>query len=93
MLQLGAAGAAFAAGFSPAQAARRRIDALILMARALPTVAARIEFISRALIGTPYRGYTLIGGPHRPERFVMRDDGFDCVTFCETVLAAARSSG
>ncbi len=32
---------------------------------------------------------TLIGGPRQPEKFVVRDDGFDCVTFCETVLAAA----
>ncbi len=91
VLQLGAAGAALAGGLCSAEAARRRIDALILMARALPMIGQRIDFISRALIGTPYRGYTLIGGPHRPERFVVRDDGFDCVTYCETVLAAARS--
>lgn len=91
ILQLGAAGAALAAGLTPAEAARRRIDVLILIARNLPTITQRIDFISRALIGTRYRGYTLIGGPHRAERFVVRDDGFDCVTFCETVLAAARS--
>ena len=46
----------------------------------------------RALRGTRYRGYTLIGGPRRPEKFVVRDDGFDCVTFCETVLAAASAA-
>ncbi len=91
VLQLGVAGAAFATGFRPAWAARARIDALILTAHALPTIAQRIEFISQALLGTPYRGYTLIGGPRRPERFIVRDDVFDCVTFCETVLAAARS--
>lgn len=91
VLQLGAAGATFAAGLSPAEAARARIDALILMARWLPTIAQRIDFISRAFLGTPYRGHTLIGGPHRRERFVVRDDCFDCVTYCETVLAAARS--
>jgi hypothetical protein len=91
VLQLGAVGAAFAAGLAPAEAARRRIDALILMARDLSTIAERIAFISRALIGMPYRGYTLIGGRHRPERFVVRDDCFDCVTYCETVLAVARS--
>jgi len=91
VLQLGAAGATLAAGLRPAEAARRRIDAVILMARDLPTMAARIDFISRAFIGTRYRGHTLIGGPHRPERFVVRDDCFDCVTYCETVLAAARS--
>ncbi len=91
VLQLGAAGVAFATGFRPAQAARTHIDALVLAAHTLPTVEQRIEYISQALLGTPYRGYTLIGGPRRPERFVVRDDGFDCVTFCETVLAAARA--
>lgn len=91
VLQLGAAGAVLAAGLAPARAARGRIDALILTARGLPTIAQRVEFISRALIGTPYRGDTLIGSPHKAERFVVRDDGFDCITFCETALAAARS--
>ena len=90
-LQFGVVGAALAVGLRPAEAARRRIDALILTARALPTVAERIDFIARAFIGTPYRWHTLIGGPHRRERFVVRDDCFDCVTYCETVLAAARS--
>ena len=51
----------------------------------------KIDFFSGALRGTRYLGYTLIGGPRRPEQFVARDDGFDCVTFCETVLAAARA--
>ncbi len=92
VLQMLAGSAAFAAGLVPAQAARGHIDSLILAARALPTISERIAFISRALIGTPYRGYTLVGGPHRPERFVARDDCFDCVTFCETVLAAARAT-
>ena len=91
VLRLGAAGAALAVGLPSADAAARRVGALILLARDLPTIAERIDFISRALIGTPYRGYTLIGGPHRPERFVVRDDCFDCVTYCETVLAAARA--
>ena len=36
-----------------------------------------------------YQANTLIGGPKHPERFVVRDDAFDCVTFCEVVLAAA----
>ena len=36
-----------------------------------------------------YQANTLIGGPKHPEQFVVRDDAFDCVTFCEVVLAAA----
>ncbi len=40
-------------------------------------------------MGTRYQGYTLIGGAKQPEEMVIRDDAFDCVTFCEVVLAAA----
>ena len=90
ILQFLAGGAAFAAGIGESSAGETRIGRLIDEAKALPTIAQRIDFISGALRGTRYRGYTLIGGPRRPEKFVVRDDGFDCVTFCETVLAAAR---
>ena len=48
-----------------------------------------MDFISRALLGVRYQANTLIGGPQRPEQFVIRADAFDCVTFCEFVLAAA----
>ncbi len=72
-----------------AQPARQRIAALIGEASVLPSVSQRIDVISKALIGTRYRAHTLIGSARRAERFVMRDDVFDCVTFCETVLAAA----
>lgn len=71
------------------QPAGQRIAALIGETAALPAVSQRIDVISKALIGLPYRGHTLIGSARRAERFVMRDDVFDCVTFCETVLAAA----
>jgi hypothetical protein len=83
------AGVATFAGLRPAQAGQARIDRLIEKSSALPTIGRRIDFISHVLIGTRYCGYTLIGGPHRRERFVVRDDCFDCVTYCETVLAAA----
>ncbi len=89
ILQILAGGAALAAGVSPGLAGEARIGILIGEARALPTIAQRIDFISAALRGARYRGYTLIGGPRQSEKFVVRDDGFDCVTFCETVLAAA----
>jgi hypothetical protein len=65
------------------------IERLIQEARALPTVSQRIDFISGKLLGIRYQANTLIGGPNHPERFVVRDDAFDCVTFCEVVLAAA----
>jgi len=87
MLQVLAAGAAL--GFGNAPASELRIARLIEKARAFGTISQRIDFISAALRGTRYQGYTLIGGPKLPEKFVVRDDAFDCVTFCETVLAAA----
>ena len=81
--------AAYAAG--PAHAAESRIPKLIAESQGLPGISAQIDAISRALLGARYRGYTLIGGPKQPETMVTRDDGFDCVTYCETVLAAANA--
>jgi len=65
------------------------IPRLIKQAREHGDVAQRIDFISRSLLGVRYQGHTLIGGPRRKEVFVLRDDAFDCVTYCEAVLAAA----
>jgi hypothetical protein len=81
-----------AAGGSAAFAAPTRtalIARLIGEAKALPRVSERIDFISGKLLGIRYQANTLIGGPKYPEKFVVRDDAFDCVTFCEVVLAAA----
>jgi hypothetical protein len=89
ILRILAGGAALAAGARPSAATEARIARLIDEARGLEPISRRIDFISGALRGTRYQENTLIGGPRRPEQFVMRDDAFDCVTFCETVLAAA----
>jgi hypothetical protein len=69
------------------------IERLMAQARPLPRVSERIDFISGKLIGTRYVANTLIGSPTQPEKFVVRDDAFDCVTFCEVVLAAAIAPG
>ncbi len=82
-------GAALAFNALSARAGEARIDKLIVEARAYTTISRRIDFISAALRGTAYRGYTLIGGPRQPEKFVVRDDVFDCITYLEAVLAAA----
>jgi N-acetylmuramoyl-L-alanine amidase-like len=89
LLRLLAGGAALALDARSARAGEARIDKLIVQAQIYPTVSQRIGYISAALRGSRYRGYTLIGGPHLPEKFVVRDDVFDCVTYLETVLAAA----
>jgi hypothetical protein len=65
------------------------VERLIQESRALPNISQRIDLISSKLVGIRYQANTLIGGPKQPETFVIRDDAFDCVTFCEVVLAAA----
>ncbi|HEY1475542.1 MAG TPA: N-acetylmuramoyl-L-alanine amidase-like domain-containing protein [Pseudolabrys sp.] len=91
MLRWLAGGAVWAASAGPSAAGEARVERLIAETRGLAPISQRMDFISAALRGTRYQSYTLIGGPKRPERFVLRDDAFDCVTFCETVLAAARA--
>jgi hypothetical protein len=91
ILLLLAGGAATSVGIMPVYATEARIARLIDEAHGKSPISQRLDFISGALRGTRYQGYTLIGGPSRPEQFVVRDDAFDCVTFCETVLAAARA--
>src|SRR6187399_1072921 len=90
ILRLIACSPLLAAGSRSAFAAKAAaVERLIEQARALPTVSQRIDFISGKLLGVRYQANTLIGSPKLPERFVVRDDAFDCVTFCEVVLAAA----
>ena len=84
-----AAGSCVAVAAQIAAAKTASIGRLIQEARALADVSQRIDFISHALLGTRYQANTLIGGPRHQERFVIRDDAFDCVTYCEVVLAAA----
>ena len=74
-----------------AQAAERLIAGLIAQSQKYPAISQRIDVISHALLGHRYQADTLIGGARKAEVFVARDDRFDCVTFCETVLAAARA--
>jgi hypothetical protein len=78
-----------AASFQAFGRERPLIGRLISEGRTRPLVSQRISFISRGLLGVPYQANTLIGGPHEREVLVVRDDAFDCVTFCEVVLAAA----
>jgi hypothetical protein len=62
---------------------------LIAETRNLPSIGQRIKLISARFVGYPYLRNPLIGSPTKPEVFVSRLDGFDCVTYIETVLALA----
>jgi len=68
-------------------------ESLLLLERAKrePDIGRRIDQISGSLIGRPYIGNPLGGGPDLPEALTATLDGFDCVTYIETVLALARS--
>lgn len=51
----------------------------------------RINLISARFLGRPYRENPLGGGPDEKELFTCSLEGFDCVTYIETVLALALS--
>src|SRR5688572_28433887 len=52
-------------------------------------LATRVERISGAFLGRPYRINPLIGSAETREVFVSSVDAFDCVTYVETVLSRA----
>jgi hypothetical protein len=71
---------------------RRVLEQLLAEAQRQPTLAARMKLISARLLGQPYIVHPLVGSVTEPEQFVVRMDGFDCVTFIETVLAASNAT-
>jgi hypothetical protein len=75
----------------PRVLSRRRIQKLLSAARSDSSAGARIEALSRKFLGLPYIT-NLIGSAEQPEVFVASVDGFDCVTYIETVLALSRAS-
>jgi len=68
------------------------VERLLSLAADAPDLPGRLGLISEALMGRPYVVDSLVGGPGKSEQLVTRLDGFDCVTFCDVVLALATSS-
>jgi N-acetylmuramoyl-L-alanine amidase-like protein len=52
----------------------------------------RMHLLADRFVGRPYIVNSLIGGPHKPEKFVVNLEAFDCVTLVESILALARST-
>ncbi len=77
----------------PRHLRRREVRRLLAQAGGERRAGRRIDLLSRGLLGRPYRSNPLIGSPERAERFTAALDGFDCVTYIETVLALARAAG
>ena len=71
---------------------RRRVRELLAEAKGDRSVPDRIAIFSGCFLGCPYKPFPLIGSAVTPEVFVATLDGFDCVTYIETVLALARAA-
>jgi hypothetical protein len=67
---------------------------ILVRARKIDSIGARIDLISGCFLGSPYTTNPLVGSADTPEKFTASLDAFDCVTYVETALAAsqARSS-
>src|SRR5579863_5352002 len=70
---------------------RRRVEQLLSEARNDLGAGVRVDVLSRRFLGHPYRTHPLIGSADTAEVFTASLDGFDCVTFIETMVALARA--
>ena len=70
----------------------RPIRQLLRQGATVPAAGARIEMLSQGFLGRPYVANPLIGSAQMKEVFTASIDGFDCITYVETILALARSS-
>ncbi|MFL6277395.1 MAG: N-acetylmuramoyl-L-alanine amidase-like domain-containing protein [Blastocatellia bacterium] len=67
------------------------IRGLLNLVRDTDELDERLERLSAQFLDVPYLSNPLGGGPDVHESLVTRLDGFDCVTYVETVLALAGS--
>lgn len=68
---------------------RRRVEQLLSKMKSDRTVTSRIDFLSGQFLGQSYEPSPLIGSADTSEVFSASFEGFDCVTYIETVLALA----
>jgi len=76
----------------PRKLDRRRIEKLLSQSKSHRSGAGRIETFSRHFLGHPYTTNPLIGSAESPEVFVASLNGFDCVTYVETILVLSRAT-
>lgn len=70
---------------------RRRVEQLLSKTKYDRSAGSRIEVLSRHFLGHSYQPNPLIGSADTIEVFTAALDGFDCVTYIETILALARA--
>jgi hypothetical protein len=71
---------------------RRRVKQLLSETKYNHCAGSRIDVLSRHFLGYPYKPNPLIGSADTAEMFTASLDGFDCVTYIETIVALARAS-
>ncbi|HVB81943.1 MAG TPA: N-acetylmuramoyl-L-alanine amidase-like domain-containing protein [Candidatus Binataceae bacterium] len=71
---------------------RRCVERLLSKTKNDRCAGSRIDVLSRHFLGHPYKPNPLIGSPDTAEVFTSSLDGFDCVTYIETIVALARAS-
>ncbi len=70
---------------------RRRVAQLLAKAKDDRSTSSRIDVLSRHFLGRSYQPNPLNGSATTAEVFTASLNGFDCVTYIETVLALARA--
>jgi hypothetical protein len=76
----------------PRGLSRRSVEQLLSETKYDRSTGSRIDVLSRHFLGHSYKPNPLIGSADTAEVFTASLDGFDCVTYIETVLALARAS-
>src|SRR5712692_5361563 len=76
----------------PRGLSRRRVEQLLSKTKYDRYAGRRIDVLSRHFLGHPYKPNPLIGSANTAEVFTASLDGFDCVTYIETIVALARAS-
>jgi hypothetical protein len=76
----------------PRGLSRRRVQQLLWETQHDRCAGSRIDVLSRHFLGHSYKSNPLIGSADTAEVFTASLDGFDCVTYIETILALARAS-
>src|SRR5689334_7731276 len=77
----------------PSGLRRRRVEQLLSKTRHERFIGRRIDVLSRHFLGYPYAANPLIGSADTAEVFTASLDGFDCVTYIETIVALACACG
>jgi hypothetical protein len=76
----------------PRGLSRPRVKRLLSEMKGNRSTCGRIDVLSRRFLGHSYKSNPLIGSAGTAEVFTASLDGFDCVTYIETILALARTS-